>query len=282
MRKRAPSSFGWKRFSQQPDTAFVLAALDLDEAAPNYATITDRLKTAASAEGPLMRARGTYVYALVRAGLPTDARIELERIIASPRPHPLLAELRAFVPRTAGASPDAGAAAQDPDAGKRASNDSRTASAARAREELPSLPTPTSDYRTWLRLAAKAFASHDYSRAEEMYRSALVAHPNDTEALSGLGDCARARGDRQLAISQYEQAVERNPSYLPAVGALADLKWENGDHAGASGLYRRVIELAPSSANAARAKGRLAELDPAAPAATPAEEPASAAPGATP
>src|SRR5262249_20946494 len=63
----------------QPETAYVLAALDLAEPSPSWPAVLDRLKAAAG-ESNLGRARAALVYALVKSGDVTGAKTELEKM----------------------------------------------------------------------------------------------------------------------------------------------------------------------------------------------------------
>src|SRR6185369_16295717 len=85
--------------------------------------------------------------------------------------------------------------------------------------------------------------------------------PGDTEALAGLGDVARARGNPSLARSYYEKVLANNPHYLPTLAALADIKWEAGDRAGAAKLYREIIDTTSDGPLAQRAKERVAQVE---------------------
>jgi predicted Zn finger-like uncharacterized protein len=254
----------------QPETAYVLAALDLAEESPSWPPVIDRLKTAAAGEQNLLRARGALVYALVRSGDTQLAKSELEKISNASHPYPLLAELKAFVAKASGAATDtsakrdAGALVAMVDA---RAPETRTASA-------PGEPAaaPAGDFRSLLAQAAQAKASRQYDRADQLYRAALASNPGDTEALAGLGDVARARGNASGARSYYEQVLAQNPHYLPALGALADIKWESGDHAGAVKLYRELLETSSEGSAAQRAKDRIAQVESGgAPAAKPAK-----------
>ena len=85
--------------SGQPETALVLAALDLAEDKPDWTTVIERLRAATRAEQGLGRARSMLVYALARSGDAAGAKVELDQLAALPRPHPLVRLLRAFVAR---------------------------------------------------------------------------------------------------------------------------------------------------------------------------------------
>jgi tetratricopeptide (TPR) repeat protein len=115
------------------------------------------------------------------------------------------------------------------------------------------------DYQETLRQAHAAKESGALERAEQLFRSVLAKNPGDSEALAGLGDVARLRGDKGGSATYYEQVTKQNPSYLPALIGLADAKWEAGDKAGAVALYRQVLDkVGGQGAYATRARQRIA------------------------
>jgi predicted Zn finger-like uncharacterized protein len=247
----------------QPETAYVLAALDLAEESPNWPAVIDRLKTAAAGESNPGRARGALVYALARSGDLHLAKEELEKMAAAPRPYALLAEERAFLARMPSR------AASEVDAGKREAAGAASVEVRREGEApRPEGEPAAGNYRTLLQQASQAQASGNYERAEQLYRAALTKSPGDTEALGGLGDVARARGNPSLARTYYERVLASNPHYLPALASLADLKWDSGDKAGAAKLYRDIMDTTSEGPLAERAKARVAQVD-AAPKAAP-------------
>src|SRR4029453_9241959 len=63
--------------SASPEDAYVLAALDLAEPQPAWASVIDRLRTATGSERGLGRARAALIYALVRSGQVSVAKSEL-------------------------------------------------------------------------------------------------------------------------------------------------------------------------------------------------------------
>ena len=266
----------------QPETAYVLAALDLAEPTPSWPAVLDRLKAAAG-ESNLGRARAALVYALVRSGDVIGARAELEKMSAATHPYPLLPELRALA-GSAGRAP-AGPAVEV-DAGKRATPSPAAPEARAAAEPGRSEgdAPPAGDYRALIQRAAQASSSGDYAKAETLFKAALAKSPGDTEALAGLGDVARARGNASLARSYYERVLAQNPHYLPALTALADLRWESGDRQGAAKLYRQLLDSAPEGPLTQRARDHIAQVEaagggkapkPAAPERAPAPAPAS-------
>jgi len=257
--------------ASQPENAFVLAALDLSGAAPVWATVIDRLRTASAGEREPGRARAGLIYALARAERLSDANAELAKLEAQPKPHVLLEELRGFLSRFSGAQ-DGGLVGQpasltlDPSKLPQLDTSAPT-------EDRPSAGVP-GDFRAALSQAASAARSGDLGRAETLYRAALSDQPGNVEALSGLGDVARKRGDAAQAAQFYDQVLAQNPSYLPAMIASADQKWNSGNRAAALVLYRRIIDqVGGGSEYGARAQARLNEAaespavvpDPAAP-----------------
>jgi Tfp pilus assembly protein PilF len=102
------------------------------------------------------------------------------------------------------------------------------------------------------------------------------------EALAGLGDIARRKGDGARAARLYDQVLAQNPNYLPAMIASADQKWANGNRAGALTLYRRILDqVGAGSDYGARAQARVneaASTPTAPPAPAAAEKPADVAP----
>jgi predicted Zn finger-like uncharacterized protein len=260
--------------ASQPENAFVLAALDLSDPAPVWASVIDRLRTAAAGEREPGRARAALIYALARAERVAEARAELAKLEAQPKPHALLDELRGFLsrfPATAAATPAASAALAVVDVSKLPKLDTSVAS-----DEKPTTGVPT-DFRAALSQAASAARAGDFARAETLYSAALANQPGNVEALSGLGDIARRKGDSARAAQLYDQVLAQNPSYLPAMIASADQKWASGNRAGALLLYHRVVDqVGTSSEYGARAQARINESN-SAPAAAP-ERPAEAAP----
>ncbi|HKQ70855.1 MAG TPA: tetratricopeptide repeat protein, partial [Polyangiaceae bacterium] len=239
--------------SSQPETVYVLAALDLAEDAPSWAAAIDRLKTSLAGEPNMQRARGALVYALVRSGDARLAKSELDKLASGARPSPILSELKVFATR-------AGGLAAEVDAGKREAGVMHAADLRGA--EAPRLAEPSKgDYRALLQQASQSLSRRQYDKADQLYRAALASSPGDTEALSGLGDVARARGNTAAARSHYEQVLARNPAYLPALGALADIQWDSGDRAGAVKRYRQITEIQSDGALAHRAQGRIAQSE---------------------
>lgn len=227
------------RKGSDPQDAYVLAALEMSEASPNWTTVVDRLQLAEGSEQGFGRARAALVYVLVRMGKVEEARGKLNALEKQTRPHPLLLELKAYFARN---ELGEGQVAQVD------TTDSQQQGASDALQ-IGNLPrvhqseevVTVGSYQDLLKRAHAARRRGDLDAAEQLFRAALVQNPGDTEALAGLGDIAKARGDKAGSMSYYEQVNQQNPSYLPAQMGLADAKWEAGDRAGAIVLYKQVV-----------------------------------------
>jgi predicted Zn finger-like uncharacterized protein len=215
--------------SAQPEAALVLAGLDLAEDKPDWPTVHDRLRTAASGEQNLGRARSMLVYALTRAGDFAGAKAELDRLAALPRPHPLTPALRAFLARS-----------------EKDGKGTETAGA-----EVPE------DFREAIRLGNEARTKGDLARAERLFKGALQKSPGNKDAQTGLADVARARKEPSEAIRLYQQVLNSNPDHVPALAGLADLKWEIGDRKGAIAAYKQVLQRDANGPHSERAKDRI-------------------------
>jgi predicted Zn finger-like uncharacterized protein len=227
----------------QPQTAYVLAAIDLAEAEPLWATVVERLRLAVSGEVSAGRARAALIYALAKSGDADGARSELAKLDALPRPFALLPNLHAFVERS---SPKAAASAASAEVGSRPSS---AAAGQQPHAAAPTSPAPAVeaviDPRTAMQAASQALRKGDYPRARQIYGSIVDRNPNDSEALSGLGDVSRQQGNLAAAIADYRRAIAVNPSYLPALLGLADTEWASGERAKASHDYGDIVDRFP-------------------------------------
>lgn len=242
--------------ASQPESAYVLAALDLAEPEPLWSTILDRLKTASGAESGPGRARAALIYALARSGDNASAAVELDRLSATRRAHPLLGPLRRFVERAALAG-DAGAPDVDPpDAGAPAAAPPKPAQAGGKADGKADGVMPT-DPRELVKRGERARARGEYDRARTFYSAALEKRPTDSEALAGIAAISYAQRDLPAARSAYKHVLAVNPNYMPALVGLADVEWDAGDRAGAIKMYKDIADRYPEGAYPARVKQRI-------------------------
>ncbi len=272
--------------ASQPETAYVLAALDLAETEPLWTTVLDRLRLAAEGEGSAGRARAALVYSLAKSGDASGARAELAKLDALARPYPLSPDLHALVdrapskigPRCRGRDDVARTAPAAPGAGP--------AQAAPGASPVPASPPPAVVARRRGRRDPRRLARGHAARVAGLQegglrsrtadlRSDRDAQPDRLEAVAALGDVARAEGDTSGAIASYKRAIAVNPSYLPALLGLADTQWASGDRSAATHGYGDIVDRFPEGTYPGYGKQRVeaASAPPAAPA-----EPAKAPP----
>ncbi|HEX3769686.1 MAG TPA: tetratricopeptide repeat protein [Polyangiaceae bacterium] len=254
--------------ASQPETAYVLAALDLAEPEPLWPTLLDRLRLAASGEGNAGRARAALVYALVRSGDGAGARAELAKLDGLPRPYPLSPSLHALVDRSPTKSPDAGA--PEPRAAvAAAASPAPAGQGAAAAAAAPQVgggggggEAVPNDNRSAMQLATAAYKKGDFDRARQIYEAIATRNPGDSEAVAALGDVARAQGDLKTAIMNYKRAIGVNPSYLPALLGLADTEWAAGDRTSAAKAYGDISDRFPEGTYPSYVKQRVESAAP--------------------
>lgn len=249
--------------ASDPETAYVLAALDMSEPSPVWTTIIDRLRTAVSTERGFGRAHAALVYALASSGAVDEARAELSKAESAGPSSRLSGRLKAFIQRAGGPSPGASAAPSAVPSGLASSASGAAPAGLRTAAATEEAPAPHgNDFRKLLEDASAAKKSGDMARAEALYRAAQQQEPGNVEALAGLADIERARGDLAAALGHYEAVLQQNPTYLPALVAAADIKWQRGDRTGAIALYKRVVTQSdPGSPYGQKAAARIAEAE---------------------
>lgn len=131
-----------------------------------------------------------------------------------------------------------------------------------------------------MKAAQAAIRKGDWNRARTIYEALVSRNPGDSEALSGLGDVARAQGDSSGALSAYRRALAVNPSYLPSLLGVADTQWASGDRGGALKGYKDIVDRFPEGTYPAYVKTRTEA--PAAPTATTVVVPPPASSGSAP
>ena len=249
--------------ASQPETAYVLAALDLAEPDPLWTTVIDRLRLAAAGEGNAGRARAALVYALAKSGDAAGAKTELAKLDALTRPYPLLPQLHGFVDRApAKPSVDGGVAAIVPhvDVSALPTQASPPPAGGGGSDTAPAESPATGG----MQAAAQAIRKGDWNRARQIYEALVSRNPSDSEALAGLGDVERAQGNSSGAISAYRRALAVNPSYLPALLGVADTEWASGDRGSAQRAYKDIQERFPDGTYPAYVKSRDESSAPAA------------------
>ncbi len=236
--------------TNEANSAYVSAMLDVSDSNPNWSSIIPRLKVAVTGERGLGRAQAALVYSLISAGQLDEARQQLEILAGFKRPSPVLPELQAMLTAADAARPnDAKSPASEATAATTTDVTAQAPDKRVAAEDDVRSDNPMAE-------AAEARAAGELARAARLYSLALSKEPGNVAAMTGLGDVARSQGNADIAMSHYGAALRANPNYGPAVLSCADLKWSTGDRAGAVELYRRLAGGAPP-----RVGDRIAEYE---------------------
>jgi len=173
--------------------------------------------------------------ALAQLNRSADARQELKALQSQSPSHPLANELAGYVTnaeRSQTNAADAGAKLAPEVAGL----------AEHSEAEEAGDPDLVGDFRVRLTRASECLARNELTRAQKLLRSVLAQRPNDTEAITALGDVFRRRGDLAQARKMYDKALTLNGNYLPAMSGAAEVRWNSGDRSGAVTWYRRILE----------------------------------------
>lgn len=108
--------------------------------------------------------------------------------------------------------------------------------------------------------------------ARKLYEKALQSNPSGVEALTGLAYCDLDRERYMSAVERFKQALGVTPDYGEALIGLAEVYKLRGDRAQATGYYRRYLKAQPNGPKAAMAQKNVKELESRAPERPPAEE----------
>lgn len=117
------------------------------------------------------------------------------------------------------------------------------ASALPGRKPAPPRLDAMAERRFMLERARDEQRRYRLDAAERLYRQVLARAPQDSEALSGLGELELLRGTTDLARERFDQALSANASYVPARIAVADLEWQAGHVEAARQAYRDIVDL---------------------------------------
>lgn len=120
---------------------------------------------------------------------------------------------------------------------------------------------PSGDWRDLDKRGHEALASGDVSKAETMFNAAMAQNPSDIDAMYGLGQIARSRGNHAGAMSYFQQVLDHSPGFSPARLALADEQWSTGNQGGAISNYKLYLESVPTGSGADRARSRIGQVE---------------------
>jgi DNA-binding response OmpR family regulator len=106
----------------------------------------------------------------------------------------------------------------------------------------------------------EAAAAGRIDEAVSTFEEAVRADAFSADALHGLGEALRQRGDAFRAMSALERAVELRPEHLHALSTLAGLYLEKGFRAKAAEVMERAVHAARDPDTRERLRGELMRL----------------------
>jgi tetratricopeptide (TPR) repeat protein len=102
----------------------------------------------------------------------------------------------------------------------------------------------------WLEAGLALHQAGDRQGAEQLYRKAAAARPDDPTPLYLMGLARFESGEAEGAERLLQQVTELRPAHAAARMALAAIRLWRGDSAGAAETYRTVLALSPEHAGA--------------------------------
>ena len=125
----------------------------------------------------------------------------------------------------------------------------------------PAHPAPSAAVAQTLSLAREAVGRGDLADAARLFRDALRARPDDSEAWNDLGVIRVRQGDLVGGTDAFRQALQREARHVEARRNLAVALDRRGRRQEAEEQYRRFLEAAPAAHPAIEdVRRRLQEL----------------------
>jgi predicted Zn finger-like uncharacterized protein len=185
-----------------------------------------------------LRARCKLAEVLIGLGKQEEAKIQIDQILRENPKHEEASQLLAELAPKAEPEPEPEA---EPD-------------------KKPAEPGAPTTYQGWMTLANGLQQKGQTRKALQAYDSALELKPEDSEALTGKGICFLDDGAYGAAINWFHRALKSNSRHADAIMGLAEAYKYRGDNPQAVRFYQRYLEAFPAGPEAAVARRNLKEL----------------------
>jgi predicted Zn finger-like uncharacterized protein len=187
-----------------------------------------------------------------------DAHRQLQQLVSLNPQHDRARTLLASLDAAPVASPPPVVAAVQPSLPPSAPPVAKKAAADDDEEDVP---VAGGDYHKLVQQADRLAENGKGDQARKLYERALGANPRGVEALTGLGYCD-LDGERFLtAVDHFKQALNVVPEYGEALIGLAEAYKIRGDKPHAAEFYRRYLKSQPGGAKASMAQKNLRDIE---------------------
>jgi predicted Zn finger-like uncharacterized protein len=177
----------------------------------------------------------------------------------------LLASTEAVDAGVAKASPDmapAKVAVAPPADGKTPPADGKTPPADGKTPPKVDAPDATMGYDKLVERADRLSENGRSDAARKFYEKAIEIKPSGVEAITGLGYCDLDKERYMAAIDNFKRALNYSSSYGEAIIGIAEAYKIRGDKSHAVEYYKRYLKAQPGGPKAAMAQKNLRDLEP--------------------
>ncbi|HZS39430.1 MAG TPA: tetratricopeptide repeat protein [Polyangia bacterium] len=255
------------------ESVYIAGALLLRENKPEEARVkleqANQL-AAGTAQHGLLRAQFLLAKIAIAGGKRDEAKKWLQSILQSSpqheRAHVLLATVEAVDAGVAKSSPDMAAVKVGANPPQPAPGDSgKTPQPPGSSKDTPDAAL---GYDKLVERADHLSENGRPDNARKFYEKALELKPNGVEAITGLGYCDLDKERFMSAMDNFKRALAISSSYGEAIIGLAEAYKVRGDKSHAAEFYKRYLKTQPGGPKAAMAQKNLHDLEPPAPSAT--------------
>jgi predicted Zn finger-like uncharacterized protein len=246
------------------ESVYVEGALLLRENKPEEA----RLKleqanqlAASTAQHGLLRAEFLLAKIALAAGKKDDARRWLQQVLQTSPQH----ERARVMLAAAEVVVDAGVAKAAPDMSPAKVAVAPPGDAAKPKSDVPDAAL---GYDKLVERADHLSENGHPDAARKFYEKALEITPSGVEAITGLGYCDLDKERFMSAMDNFKRALSISSSYGEALIGLAEAYKVRGDKPHAVEYYKRYLKAQPGGPKASMAQKNLRDLEPPAPSAT--------------
>ena len=120
----------------------------------------------------------------------------------------------------------------------------------------------SNDYDKIIAQADRMSENGHAKEARKLYDRALALRPNGLEAIMGLGYCDLDGEKFSSAVDHFKRALAMSPSYGDAIIGLAEAYKLRGDRHEALNWYQQYLTAQPNGPKAAMAKNNIRDLAP--------------------